>query len=73
MNSFLDYPVYLNSLTVPRPDSAKIKNRIIPTVPKRRSSGLNAWFDRLAEKSTFAQGLHNIVILPSRRRPLKDT
>jgi hypothetical protein len=38
-----------------------------------KPNGLNSWLDRIAEKSTLARGLHNIVILPSPRKPLKDT
>jgi hypothetical protein len=43
------------------------------TFSSTKSTGLNAWLERLAEKSSFARGLHNIVILPSRQKPIKDT
>lgn len=66
--------INISSLKTPGPDTARSNNHINPdTSQQAKSSGLNAWLDRLAEKSTFARGLHNIVILPSRNKPLKDT
>jgi hypothetical protein len=55
-------------------DSSKRENHASPdTSASTKSSGLNAWMERLAEKSSFARGLHNIVIIPSRQKPIKDT
>ena len=55
-------------------DTAKNNIKILPdTIAKKRAQGLNDWLDRMAEKSSIARGLHNIVIVPSRRNPLKDT